>query len=155
RQLERLELQLQHGRRQLGQLGPERRAESPGLRERFAQRELTAQGPAADERRRQRDLAQEPLASLRPAEQPFDEDRERASQSELVPDRLGKLERLDDLGRGPSPPHSPAVPSSRQAPGAPPVRPQSFGYRAAPRPRSPPAPRPCPPPRPGASPRRC
>ena len=64
-------------------------------------------------------------------EEALDENRERAPQRELVPNRLGKLERLDELSRGPSSPHAPAVSSSRQAPGAPPVRPQSFGYGAA------------------------
>ena len=124
-------LSLSTGAGSSASFGPSAVRRRPASANGSRKRELAAPGAAADERRRQRDLPQEPLTALRPPEQPLDEDRERTPQCELVPDRLGKLERLDDLGRGPSPPHAPAVPSSRQAPGAPPVRPQSFGYGAA------------------------
>ena len=97
-----------------------------------SRRELAAPGPAADERRRQRHLPQEPLArSDRPSRRSTRTASARRNV-ELVPDRLGKLERLDDPpGRGPSPrtrpPSRPLLARLRRA-----ARPaQSFGYGAA------------------------
>src|SRR5439155_3287113 len=129
--LQGFQSQLQDWSGQLCELRPKRSSQTARLCERLPQGQCASPRATADERRRQRDLSQEPLAALRPPEQALDENRERAPQRELVPDRLGKLERLDQLSRGPSPPHAPAVSSSRQAPGTPPVRPQSFGYGAA------------------------
>src|SRR4029453_13123727 len=57
RELERLQFPLQDRPRDLRELRPKRDAQPVRLGERLAQRELPAPGSAADERRRQRDLA--------------------------------------------------------------------------------------------------
>src|SRR5207244_3745535 len=66
----------------------------------------------------------------RSSEQPVEQNAERASQRELVSNRLGELEHLQQLRGGlPSTDASTRAPS-RQAPGAPAVRPQTFGHGA-------------------------
>src|SRR6266542_6103707 len=127
---QRLERQLDDRRRQLQQLRPERDAQAGGLGGCVPQRDRPPPRAAADEPRRQRDLSQCPPAALRPGEQPVEQDAERAPQRQLVSDRLGKLERLRQLRRWPAPAYAPARASSRQAPGAPAVRPQTFGHGA-------------------------
>src|SRR5205807_6228479 len=54
-----------------------------------------------------------------------------APKGELVVDRLRELDRLDDLGGRPPPTRAHGRPTSRQAPGAPAVRPQTFGHGSA------------------------
>src|SRR5205814_2146259 len=71
--------------------------------------------------------AHEAVAALGPRERRLDERAERAAQRQLVPDRLRELERLRKLRRRPAAAHAGGCTASRQAPGAPAVRPQSFG----------------------------
>src|SRR5919198_1346698 len=120
-QLDELEAEGRHRRRQLGQLRPERRAEPVALGGRVAERRRPAPGGAADHLRRHGELADEPIGPLRPGEDRVDERRERASDRELVVDRLRELDRLGDLGggaaapprRGPPPPPPPPPPPGR------------------------------------------
>ena len=73
------------------------------------------------------DLADEAVATLGPRQRRLDERAECAPERELVSDRLGELERLRKLGRWAATAHARGRSASRQAPGAPAVRPQSFG----------------------------
>ena len=126
-QLDELEPELEHGSRQLGEPRCERDADAVGVGARLAQRQRPPPGAAADELRRERDLADEAVAPLGPCERRLDERAERAAQRQLVADRLGELERLRELGRRAAAAHARGRSASRQAPGAPAVRPQSFG----------------------------
>ena len=65
-----------------------------------------------------------------PREHRFDKCAEYTPQRELVADRLWKLERLRELGGWTAAAHARGRSASRQAPGAPAVRPQSFGHGA-------------------------
>src|SRR4029077_18195077 len=78
----------------------------------------------------ERDLADEAVAPFRPCERGLDERAERAPERQLVAARLGGLERLDELGMWAAPAHARCRSASRQAPGAPAVRPQSFSNGA-------------------------
>src|SRR5207302_8925720 len=79
----------------------------------------------------ERDLADEAVAALRPRQDRLDQHPECTAERQLVPDRLRKLERLGKLGRRSATAHPRGRPASRQAPGAPAVRPQSSGDRAS------------------------
>src|SRR5919106_68233 len=97
-QLAQLEPELCRGGRQLDEPGREREPEAVGLRRRLAQRERAAPGAAADELRREGELPRRPAGPPRAREQALEERRERAPERELVRDRLGKGERLRELG---------------------------------------------------------
>src|SRR5262249_1147368 len=85
---------------------------------------------AALEPGRERNLADEAIAPLGPCESGVDEPRQRTPQRELVADRLRELERGGDgCGRATAAPAR-GRPPSPQAPGAPGVRPQTFGHGA-------------------------
>src|SRR5947209_6318396 len=71
------------------------------------------------------------VAPFRPRKRGFDDRPERAAQRQLVADRFRKLERLDELSRWAATAHTRGRPTSRQAPGAPAVRPQAFGDGAS------------------------
>ena len=68
---------------------------------------------------------------LGPCEQPVEQRAERAAQGELVRDRLGEGERLDQLCRGRSPAHAAALPAAGKAPRPLPLLTQPLGHRAA------------------------
>ena len=129
-ELDRLEPELGHGRRDLGELGAERRADAPPLGGRLTQRHRAAPRPAADESRGERELPERPPRPLGPGEQPVEERAERAAQGELVRDRLGEGERLDQLCRGRSPAHAAALPATGKAPRPLPLLPQPLGHGA-------------------------
>ena len=67
-QLDELEPELEHGRRQLGEPRCERDADAVGVGARLAQRERAPPGAAADEPCGERDLADEAVAPLGPCE---------------------------------------------------------------------------------------
>ena len=127
----------ERGRGELCELRPERRPQRPPLRRRLAERHGATPRAAADESRRERDLADRPPAALGAGEDPVEQCRQCAAEGQLVADRLGELEPLGELGRRrravlrASKPASSAARRSRQAPGAPAVRPQTFGDGAA------------------------
>ena len=127
RQLDELEPELEDGSRQLREPRRERDADAVGLGARLAQGQRPPPRAAADEPRRERDLAHEAVAALGSRERRLDERAERAAQRQLVPDRLRELERLRELRRRAAAAHACGRAASRQAPGAPAVRPQSFG----------------------------
>src|SRR5205814_7056157 len=64
-------------------------------------------------------------------EQLVEQHAERAPQRQLVRDRIRELQTLDELARRAAAPNAPPLAAPRQAPGAPAVRPQSFGDGAA------------------------
>ena len=110
------------------------RPQPVALGRRVAQRDRSPPRAAADEPRRQRELATR-AAALLPGEQPVEQDAERTPERELVADRLGELERLGELATGGGVPLRAPRAASREAPGAPAVRPQSFGNGGARQPR--------------------
>src|SRR3954454_595955 len=83
--------------------------------------------PGRHEVRGERDLANEAVAPLGTPEDRLHERTERAAQRQLVADRFGELEGLHELRRWAAAAHACGRAASRQAPGAPAVRPQSFG----------------------------
>ena len=127
REHERLQPQHHGGGRQLGRLGPsaERRRAGSAV----ASRSVTVRRhePPPTRRAGKRELAQGPPTAFLPGEQPVDEHAERAPQRELVADRLRKLERLDQLRRRACARARAASSRLSPGPGAPAVRPQSFG----------------------------
>src|SRR5439155_1252607 len=122
-----LDPELDNRGRQLREARRERDADPVGLGARLAQRERAPPRAAADEPGGERDLADEAVAPFRPSERGLEERAERAAEGQLVADRLGELERLRELGRWAATAHPRGRPASRQAPGAPAVRPQAFG----------------------------
>src|SRR5437588_73729 len=78
-------------------------------------------------RSRERDLPDEAIASLGPRERGFDEPRQRTPQRQLVAHCLRELERGGNGGGRAPAANARGRPTSRQAPGAPAVRPQTFG----------------------------
>ena len=131
RQRDELELQLQHGRGQFGELRPERQPQPVALRSRVAKRDDPPPRASTHEPRGERELPHRPSSALRPCEQPVEENSERPSQRQLVRDRFREFERLLELARRLPPPHAAVLASSRQAPGAAAVRPQTFGHCGA------------------------
>src|SRR5205823_1218304 len=77
-QLDELDRERGHGRRQVGQLRAERDTDSPGLTKRLAERQRPSPGAAADELGRHRGLPDRPPGPLRPRENAVEEDAERA-----------------------------------------------------------------------------
>src|SRR6266540_2136219 len=130
RELDELEPQLEHRRRQLRELRGERGAQPVALDRRLAQRQCPPPRGAADDAGRDRNLAREALLPFRTREQPVEQDVERAPERHFVADRLGKLEPLDELRGRAAAADAPPLAASRQAPGAPAVRPQTFGNGA-------------------------
>src|SRR2546428_8230925 len=98
-QHDELEPELDNGRWQLCKLRPECGLDAIERGGGIAKRCAAPPRPAADEPCGQRELAHEPTPALGPRHQRLDERTECATQRELVADRLGKLERLDDLRR--------------------------------------------------------
>src|SRR5205085_3821585 len=94
---------------------------------RLAQRHRAAPRGAADKARPHCDLPRRPPRALGPCEQTVEQHCEPPPERQLVADRLRELERLVQGNRRPSRRHLPVLLSSRQAPGAPSVRPQPFG----------------------------
>ena len=127
RELDDLEPEPGHRRRQLRELRAERKTQSFPVRRRVTERHRSPPRSPADQLRRQGQLPHGPLAALRPGEKPVEESTQRPPERQLVRDRLGKLERVRELGRHLPRTDLPALFASRQAPGAPAVRPQSFG----------------------------
>ena len=98
---------------------------------RLAQRHRPAPRGAADEPRPEGELPRRAPRAFRSCEQAVDEHPEPSPERQLVADRFRELERLvEGLGR-PSRRDPPVLLTSRQAPGAPAVRPQPFGDGAA------------------------
>ena len=107
--------------------GPSAAAQPVAIGGGVAKRHRPPPRAAADEAPGKRELAQGPATAFRPGEQPVDEHAERAPQRQLVADRFREVEPLDELRRGTAPAHASLRAASRQPPGAPAVRPQSFG----------------------------
>src|SRR5581483_4821826 len=119
------------GAGELRELRREREADPRRLRARLAQRQGAPPGAAADEACAERDLADEAVSPLRAGQRRLDERAQRAPERQFVRDSLRERERLGELGRRPATAHMRGRSASRQAPGAPAVRPQSFGDGAA------------------------
>ena len=94
----------------------ERRPQARPVGRRLAQRHRAAPGAAADELRRERDLAERPARPLRPCEQPVEQRAEGAPERQFVPDRLGELERLGELRRRAPTADATAVAAAREPP---------------------------------------
>ena len=92
---------------------------------------MRRQEPPPTRRADERELAERPPAALRTGEQPIEQRAEGPPQRELVRDRLGEGERLDQLCRRRSPAHAAALPAAREAPRLLPLPPQPLGHRAA------------------------
>src|SRR5438105_8968970 len=127
RELDDLEAEPGQRRRQLGELRPKRDPQTVARRRRVAERDRAPPRSPADELCRQRELPHSAVAALRPGEEPVEECPERPAERQLVGDRFGKIERLHELGRNLPRADLAALLTSRQAPGPPTVRPQSFG----------------------------
>ena len=129
RELDRFEPELE--RRAPGSRAASGRAQRAGgpVGSRLAQRHRAPPRAAADEPRRERDLAERPSRTLRPCEQPVEQRAERAPERQLVSDRLRELERLHELGRRPPAAHHERLPAACQRPRLP-----SVPAAAAPRP---------------------
>src|SRR4051812_10901179 len=126
-ELEQLDLQARHRPRQLGELRNDRHAQPRRLGRRLAQRDRPPPGAAADELRRQAELARRLPAAVLAGEHALEQHGEPTPQGQLVADRLGERERLRERLDRPPWVHASVLVSSRQAPGAPAVRPQTFG----------------------------
>ena len=119
-------------RRQLGELRPERGAQPVALGRRLAQRERPPPRAAADEPRRERDLADRAARSRsgRRAAGRAGRRARAAASARCRPPRGTRAASTSSAGgrrRG----RDARSPSPRQAPGAPAVRPQTFGDGAA------------------------
>src|SRR5207302_8394351 len=101
------------------------------VRRRITQRDRAPPRSPAHQLRRQRELADRSVAALRPGEEPVEEGTQRPPERQLVRNRLGELERLHELVRNFPRTDLAALLASRQAPGPPAVRPQSFGNGGA------------------------
>src|SRR5581483_6973658 len=130
-QRKQLDPQGEHRCGKLRELRPERRPQSFPLRARLAQRHRAPPRAAADEPREERDLADLPPAALGAGEDPVEQCRQGPPESELVRERLRELQPVGDLRRRPPGRDLRRVVVPRQAPGAPAVRPQSFGNGSA------------------------
>ena len=88
-------------------------------------------GPIVDFRAWAKEIARRQVLqhyrTLRTRKQAVEQHPEPSPERQLVADRLRELERLVQGDCRPSRRHPPVLPSPRQAPGAPAVRPQSFG----------------------------
>src|SRR5204863_6853228 len=113
--------------RQLGEAWRERDTDPLGVATRLAQGQRPPPRAAGLQPGREGDLADEPIAPLGPCERGFDESRQCTPQRQLVADRFRELERGGDDGGRAATAHARGRPTSRQAPGAPAVRPQTFG----------------------------
>src|SRR5205085_12164245 len=98
---------------------------------RVTQRDRAPPRSPSHKRSSHRELAYCSVAALRPGEDPVGEGTQRPPQRQLVRDRLRELERLRELDRNLSRTDLAALLASRQAPGPPAVRPQSFGNGGA------------------------
>ena len=98
---------------------------------RIAEGQRPAPGCSADESCRKCNFSDEPVGALGPVDRLFGQRGKGSAERELVPDRLGELELLDNLGRRAAAADATALPSSRLAPGAAAVRSQSFGNGSA------------------------
>ena len=111
--------------------GPSAERTPAALACRLAQGHRPPPRAAADEAGRERELPERPPRPLGPREQPVEQRAERPAQGELVRDRLGEGERLDQLCRRRSPAHAPALPAACEAPRPLPLLTQPLGHRAA------------------------
>src|SRR5262249_5282877 len=109
----------------------ERDPDPVGIPARLAQGQRPSPRTAGLEPGCERDLADEAVAPLGSCERGLDEPCECSSQRQLVADRLRELERGGDEGGWATAAHPRGHPTSRQAPGAPAVRPQTFGDGAS------------------------
>src|SRR6476646_5132395 len=116
---------------QLSQLRAECDAEPIAVRRRATQRDRSPPRSPAYQLRRQRELAHRSVAALGPSEKPVEQGAQRPPKRQLVRDRLRKLARLRKVVRRLSRADLATLLSSRQAPGPPAVRPQSFGHGGA------------------------
>jgi hypothetical protein len=135
RELDELEPERGDGRGQLYELRSKRRADAGQVGRRLSQGDGPPPGRSAHEPRRERELPRRPPHPLLTREHTLDEHGEAPPKRVLVRDRLGELEPLrDPLDRLPCPDRGllsrTRLLPPRQAPGAPAVRPQSFGHGA-------------------------